>query len=193
MTFLWQHCVFVNTSYLSQYIILVTIHHTCHNTSYFSQHIILVTIHHTCHNTSYFSQYIILVIIHHTCHNTSYLLQYIILLTTSFKASQENISPSVCGSAGITPANTRIHHFAGVTTGKRQNVVFHINRDSLSGSVCTIFCSCYYSVGEANKYYHPYLDTSNNGPSDITKSQRLFSYYQMYMTQEQPEGLPECV
>jgi hypothetical protein len=48
------------------------------------------------------------------------LLQYIILLTTSFKASQENISPSVCNSAaGITPANTRIHHFAGVTTEKK--------------------------------------------------------------------------
>ena len=103
MTFLWQHCVFTNTSYLSQ---------------------------------------------------------YIILLTTSFKASQENISPSVCSSAGITPTNTRIHHFAGVTTGKRQNVVFHIHKDSISDSVYTIFCSCYYSVGEANQYNQPYLDTS---------------------------------
>jgi hypothetical protein len=135
MTFLWQHCVFVNTSYLSQ---------------------------------------------------------YIILLTTSFKASQANISTSVCSSAGITPANTKIHHFAGVNTGKRQNVVFHINKDSISDSVYTIFCSCYHSVGEVNQYYQPYLDNSNNGPSDIIKSQRLFFYYQMYMIQEQPEGLPEC-
>jgi len=123
---------------------------------------------------------------------TSYLSQYIILLTTSFKASQETISPSVCSSAGIKPANTGIHHFAGVTTGKRQNVVFHRIKDSISGSVYTIFCSCYYSVGEANQYYQPYLDTSNNGPSDITKSQRLFFCYQMYMTQEQPEGLQAC-
>ena len=144
--------MFANTSYLSLYIILLTIHHTSHNTSYFSPYIILVTIYHTCHNISYFSQYIIL-------------SHYIILLTTSFKASQETISPSVCSLAGTTHANTRIHHFAGVTTGKRQNVVLHRKKDSISGSVYTIFCSCYYSVREANQYYQPYSDTSNNGPS----------------------------
>jgi hypothetical protein len=47
----------------------------------------------------------------------------------------------------------------------------------------------------ANQYYQPYLDALHNGPSpvpDITKSQWLLFCHQMYMTQEQPEGLPEC-
>jgi hypothetical protein len=84
--------------------------------------------------------------------------------------------PPPLGSEGVSMwgqptdgTNESVHQFTGDTSGKRQNVTTHINKDLTPYSIFMLYFASVITllVEETNIYYHQYLDTLDDGPSPL--------------------------